>query len=179
VRDRQTASCALATWRLATGDIPGTTAALKRLRQFGGSAGSSPVESTPICAASVDAQLAFAAHRPDAAAALARLDTLLRRGSDVRQLLPGVANLVAARLHEARGDRRYALSLVQRRSVWTNQLLSTQLREEGRLAALVGDTATAVRAYRHYLALRSDREPALRHDFDRIRGELARLEPYR
>jgi hypothetical protein len=32
--------------------------------------------------------------------------------------------------------------------------LSTFLREEGRLAALTGDTAGAIRAYQHYLALR-------------------------
>jgi len=55
-------------------------------------------------------------------------------------------------------------------------LLSTQLREEGRLAALVGDTAAAVRAYRHYLALRNDPEPVLRPEVERIRAELERLE---
>ena len=36
--------------------------------------------------------------------------------------------------------------------------LSTYLREEGRVAALAGDTASALRAYRHYLALRPDPE---------------------
>ena len=33
------------------------------------------------------------------------------------------------------------------------------LREEGRLAALTGDRQGAIRAYRHYLALRGDAEP--------------------
>ena len=36
--------------------------------------------------------------------------------------------------------------------------------------------AGAIEAYRHYLALRSDPEPALRPDADRIREELRRLE---
>ena len=46
-------------------------------------------------------------------------------------------------------------------------------REEGRLAAQLGDTAGAIRAYRHYLALRSDPEPRLRAQADTVRMELA------
>ena len=49
------------------------------------------------------------------------------------------------------------------------------IREEGRVAALTGDRAGAVRAYEHYLALRSDPEPALRPEVERVRAELARL----
>jgi hypothetical protein len=67
------------------------------------------------------------------------------------------------------------LALVRRRSTW-NPFLSTQLREEGRLAALVGDRAGAIEAYRHYLALRGDAEPPLRADIARVRRELAQLE---
>jgi hypothetical protein len=51
------------------------------------------------------------------------------------------------------------------------------LREEGRLAAAVGDTAGAIRAYDHYLALRatpSDYEP-WRLQRDSVRAELAAL----
>jgi hypothetical protein len=49
------------------------------------------------------------------------------------------------------------------------------LREEGRLAALTRDRAGAIRAYRHYVALRSDPEPALRPAADTVRAEPARL----
>jgi hypothetical protein len=166
VRDRQTAICALAHWRFAAGDFAGAEAALAQLR--------APylIESTPVCAAAVNAQLAAARRRPDAGSALERLDVLLAAGSDRRHLLMGVGNLIAARLYEARGDLRHALDLTRRRNAWGNQLLSTQLREEGRLAALVGDTAGAVRAYRHYLALRSDPEPTLRPDVERVRAAL-------
>ena len=55
-------------------------------------------------------------------------------------------------------------------------MLSTPLREEGRLAALVGDTAGAIRAYRQYLALRSDPEPALHADVERVRALVRTLE---
>ena len=43
------------------------------------------------------------------------------------------------------------------------------------LAAMTGDRAGAVRAYRHYLALRSDPEPVLRPAVDTIRAELTKL----
>jgi hypothetical protein len=54
-------------------------------------------------------------------------------------------------------------------------LLSYALREEGRLAALAGDPAGAIRAYSHYLALRYNPEPSLKPQVDQVRAELARL----
>ena len=53
--------------------------------------------------------------------------------------------------------------------------MATHLREEGRLAAKLGDRAGAIRAYDHYLALRSNPEPALIADRDRVRAEVDRL----
>ena len=86
-----------------------------------------------------------------------------------------LGNLVAARLHEARGDVRGALDALRRMDTGAF-FLSTKLREEGRLAALVGDTAGAIRAYRNYLALRSAPEPALQSEVERVRAALRRLE---
>lgn len=54
-------------------------------------------------------------------------------------------------------------------------LLATSLRMEGRLAAEVGDTEGAIRAYRHYLALRSDPDPTLQAQADSVRAALAEL----
>jgi len=84
---------------------------------------------------------------------------------------------VAARAHEAAGRDADALRAV-RRGVWRfpPQLLSTFLRDEGRLAAKLNDRAGAIRAYRHYLALRSDPEPELRAEVEQVRAELAELE---
>jgi hypothetical protein len=53
--------------------------------------------------------------------------------------------------------------------------LSTFLREEGRLAALTGDTADAVRAYRHYLALRPHPEPEVTPEVAAVRAQLGEL----
>jgi DNA-binding SARP family transcriptional activator len=87
------------------------------------------------------------------------------------------ANLFVARAHERAGDLAGALAAVRReRWYYPPEYLSVSLREEGRLAALTGDTAGAVAAYRHYLALRSDPEPELRPQAERIRRELALLE---
>jgi DNA-binding SARP family transcriptional activator len=87
------------------------------------------------------------------------------------------ANLVIARAHERAGDLPGALAAVRReRWYYPPEYLSASLREEGRLAALTGDTAGAVAAYRHYLALRSNPEPELRPEAEGIRRELALLE---
>ena len=49
------------------------------------------------------------------------------------------------------------------------------LRAEGRLAAVAGDTAGAIRAYDRYLRARGQAEPAVRVLDDVIRDELAKL----
>lgn len=49
-------------------------------------------------------------------------------------------------------------------------------REEGRLAALAGDSTGAVRAYRRYLALRGDADPPLQARVQEVRRALAALE---
>ena len=50
------------------------------------------------------------------------------------------------------------------------------LRREGRLAALAGDTTGAIAAYRRYLLVHQDAEPALIPQRDSVASELARLE---
>jgi hypothetical protein len=86
-------------------------------------------------------------------------------------------NLEIARLRERQGDLRAALDAVRRRpyAYHLSDYLAPHLREEGRLAALTGDTTAAIRAYRHYLALRTDPGPALRPAVEAVRAELAKL----
>lgn len=171
IAGRQTASCALAEWRAASGHREGARATLARIGQsppgdyFG-------VSGTEDCVAVVEALLASGA---EARAALVRLDSHLLNpwaSGDGWELALG--DLVAARLHEARGDLRGALAAIRRLN--GIEFLSTQLRQEGRLSALVGDTAAAIRAYRHYLDLRKDPEPQLRSAVDSVRAELLRIE---
>jgi hypothetical protein len=53
---------------------------------------------------------------------------------------------------------------------------STFLREEGRLAALIGDRQSALRAHRIYLALRTAPEPAVASEVARVRSALDSLQ---
>ena len=167
--------CVTGLWHLAHGGRAAAARAMSRLR------GASAVRDSlrtliraQTCAAVVDATLADLEHRPGAVLALERADSL-------QQLGPPFGfwgNFVVARLWEGHGERRSALAAVRRRPYHWDPgpfLLSTFLREEGRLAALTGDREGAVRAYRHYLILRSDPEPSVKPEVDQVRAELARL----
>ena len=169
-------SCALEQWRLAHGQLGSARRTIAQLR-------SAPQANAGLtmrhqgCAILLDALLAAAEQGPDAGSKLARLDSLMRTGPPYRGTnLPW--NLVIARLSEARGDRAAALAAIRRRlyNVAEPLYLSSYLREEGRLAALAGDREGAIRAYRHYLALRSDPEPALRGQVEQVRGRLNALQ---
>jgi hypothetical protein len=124
----------------------------------------------------LEVQLAARLREPAAADLLGRLDSVL--ADPVSATWASYANLIAARLHEDRGEIPAALAAVRRR--WTGLAwfphYVTYLREEGRLAALAGDRAGAIRAYRHYLALRSEAEPALQPEVRRVREELEAVE---
>lgn len=172
---RQRVICALAQWRAASGDWDGARAALARMGPFAEHGDFFRVPGTETCVAAVEAMVAVGKREVAAAARVERLDSLLRvpwwNGDYVWTVL---GNLIAARLHEARGDMRRALAAVRRMD--GAFFLSTKLREEGRLAAQVGDTVGAIRAYRHYLAFRSAPEPTLRPEVERVRAALRRLE---
>jgi hypothetical protein len=82
-------------------------------------------------------------------------------------------------LLEKVGDTRGALAAARRRTdawVQNNPYLGTQLREQGRLAARAGEREEAIRAYRHYLAFRTNVDPALRPQVEAVRRELNQLE---
>jgi hypothetical protein len=176
VRDQAAAGCALSLWLIARRDTAGAHRALGRARDAPWPGESFPPESGPVCVGAVQALLAAAQDAPAAARALRALDRLLHATTNTMDARYWIGNLVASRLHEAQGDLAGALKAVRRGGEWWNPFLSTQLREQGRLAALVGDRAGAIRAYRWYLALRTAPEPALRPEVDRVRAELLRLE---
>jgi hypothetical protein len=196
----QTDLCVVTLWRLSHGESGGATQAISRLRSRGTGDSPASLTSNKVCAMLLEAKLTAASGAVGAAAALDRLDTLMRSGPGGSRNGPPVAfnlspayvrsmvgispcgfedfaNLEVARLRERQGNLQAALSAVRRRSYayHLTDYLAAHLREEGRLAALTGDSSGAVRAYRHYLALRSDPEPALRPMVDAVRGELAKL----
>jgi hypothetical protein len=123
------------------------------------------------------AQLAVLQRSPSADRRVRELDSMLVNPPSTWGLVMLYGNLMAARLHEARGELEPALRAIRRRD-WTEfwPVLVTYHREEGRLAALAGDTAGAIRAYQRYLRIRDDVEPRLRPEVERVRAELAALE---
>jgi DNA-binding SARP family transcriptional activator/TolB-like protein len=158
-------------WRLWHGDTTSAVATIALLRR-GAELGGGPRRA--IWGDLVDAIRAGVLGLPEAPALLERIDAMTLQGCcDTPHFLP----IVVARLRERAGDRPAALRTIRRgRWYYPPEYLSTFLREEGRLAALTGDHEGAIRAYRHYLALRSNAEPAVRSEVEHIRAEVARLE---
>jgi tetratricopeptide (TPR) repeat protein len=167
--------CIVEQWRLWNGELSHAESATRRLLSAQTPADSdTTVVYNQECAVLLQALLANAEDRPDADAALSRLESLARAGP-ASLFNTAYVNLVLARLLEARGDRVGALAAVRRLGYPSAPFLSSYLREEGRLAALIGDREGAIRAYRHYLALRADPEPVLAADVEAVRAELERL----
>jgi hypothetical protein len=168
-------------WRLSRGDTSQTRRSIERLRTMSRQLTGARKVDAEVEIASIEAMHADVARSPGFRLAVTRLDSLLRI-MDYAAANPGrasLANLVAARLLEKSGDIRGALAAARRRTdAWTqnNPYLGTQLREQGRLAALAGEREEAIRAYRHYLALRTDAEPSVRPQVDAVRRELRQLE---
>jgi len=148
-----------------------------------------------VCAALIELLLAQRTGG-DVGAAVRQLDSIVRPGPMEhpfyaplrRDMTAGTDNLVLARLLAQYGDTAGALAASRRRphlpsdievSYEVKYLLVDFLREEGRLAAISGDRAGAVRAYRHYLSLRTDPDPLWRPQWDSVRAELAALTPAR
>jgi tetratricopeptide (TPR) repeat protein len=116
------------------------------------------------------------------------LDSLMMRGPRFYLGLAGTspiayANFTIARLRERQGDLRAALAAIRRREadafpayLWSQAAF---LRQEGRLAALVGDASGARRAYDEYLLLRTSPDAAFRPQRDSVIAERAALRPER
>jgi serine/threonine-protein kinase len=172
---------AMEPWRLSHGDTSQTRRSLERLRMLARDITGARKIDADVEIAVIEAMHADVARSPELRTITVRLDSLLRvmdyPGTNVGRA--SFANLVAARLLEKLGDVRGALNAARRRSdAWSqnNPYLAAHLREEGRLAALAGEREEAIRAYRHYLGLRSDADPALQPQVESVRRELRQLE---
>lgn len=183
------AMCVVEQWRVWVGETASAQRAIERLSSAAAPAdGRVNVEEVHLCATALTALRAVRGKLPGDAAAVAALDSAIWAGENIAPLNTGsrVHNnrarltMLLTRLHEIRGDTPGALRAVRKRmqffSYPHSELLAASLREEGRLAALAGDRAGAIKAYRWYLTLVTDPEPALVPRRDHVRAELARLE---
>jgi hypothetical protein len=180
--DAARARCWGALWRTRHGDTTGAAQVGERLRTT-----VEPPHRFAVCALLVEVLAANGERQ--SLELIRRLDTLVRAApfpletwedpprDDLTQY---VDNLVLARLLSAAGDTAAALAAARRRYraahlVHLDITLVDMLREEGRLAAAVGDTTGAIAAYEHYLALREDPDPPWRAQWDSVRAELSAL----
>ena len=175
--------------RVTGGDTIGAAAALARLRVFAATDHPPlpPEEWQHVDLRVCPLLLGALLERPAGGAArpsLERLDSLMREGprgwAEAASVAPtAFANFAIARLREAQGDIPAALAAIRRREVdyfpaylWS---LPAFLRQEGRLAALAGDTTGARRAYDEYLTMRTDPDPPFRPQRDSVLAERSAL----
>ncbi|MBI3981931.1 MAG: protein kinase [Gemmatimonadetes bacterium] len=172
-------ACTLARWYVAVGDNERASRLRARAQAYATVRDRDLPTLTQLCWVAVDALLGAAEGRPEWRGAVRRLDSLSATGGigATGAPFPVTPTLDLALLLERAGDVRGALTTVRRRPYHqhTTTYLATHLREEGRLAALAGDTAAAIAAYSHYLALRPNPEPSVAPEVEQVRGELGRL----
>jgi len=116
-----------------------------------------------------------------------RLAQLVGQLDSARQAAVGTGGanfltLVQGMVLMMHGDFARARDALRHREVGSAEATSYYvpiLRYEGRAAELAGDTAGAIAAYRHYLALRYDPDAGARFYADSVRSALGRLEPRR
>lgn len=154
--------CVLEQWRLARGLTSRAPRVIAALRE-------APAPRTPLpvsanqrtCAEILEAMWSVATRQPDAPTRVARLDSLMLGGPAVSDA-GTYAHIVVARLYVRLGQPARALEAIRNRTYMTGwpRYLATARREEGGLAALVGDWRGAATSYREYLALRSTAERA-------------------
>jgi hypothetical protein len=131
-----------------------------------------------ICPALIEAMLETAGGSATTPA-LDRVEAMLRRGQALEWPL-GTGLLFVARLARQRGDLARALRAAGDRGSLgynpTKNLLPGYLKEEGELAAQIGDTARAIKAYSHYLLLWNDPDPGpMQSQIDSVRTALDAL----
>ena len=150
-------ACLVRVWRVVHGDTTTTDPAPFRATR-------------PWCARALEEAALGRSPAPDAEARLAALDSAAR--ASVATLIPDYyEGAVLAWAWERRGQGRRAARAIE--AVPYHEFV---LRQEGRLAALAGDTALAVRADRRWLELTAEAEPAAAAAREGVRAELARLE---
>jgi serine/threonine-protein kinase len=162
-------ACAMATWRVLHGGEPADSAGEARLV---GTCLRNP-------AADLAARVLMATGAGAQALRTARLELDSARERDTGSGTGNFWSYVEGLMLLKRGAYAPARDAFRRREVGGGQsptYWAPMLRLEGRAAELAGDTAGAVHAYRHYLALRYAPDPGARLYADSVRVALGRLE---
>ncbi len=171
--------CRLELWRVSRGDYSNTPGSLDALT--GELHRGAPGEKE-ACKRTIEIlyRIGTGADKARLRTLVTELDTIQRlfKFPFARDLVHLSSNLVVARGFEHLGMYPQALAAVRRRGYMGSipYFLPAYLKDEGRLAALTGDTAGAIKAYQHYLALRADAEPHLQPAVAEVRKQLSLLQ---
>lgn len=170
--------CILGQWRLSRGDTVGMASSIEALGRAGGAGQFLYPVSTPapVCASLLHAWLANLNTPGDALPLIERVDTLALTPEVAGDAI-SYAPILVARLYERAGHPRRALHAIRKRiymSGWP-RYLATVLREEGRLAELNGDRASARESYDRYLALRSSPDSSALPQVEQVRSRRGAL----
>jgi tetratricopeptide (TPR) repeat protein len=165
-----TAACVAAQFLTRAGDDAAALELMRRLQQASDS--TNAPNAVGVCHALL--HVSRGADAATLAPAVARLDSLLAAGNIGDAWLRDASSLVLAAGYERLGDLERALDATRRRTVGMPgaRFMSTQLREEGRLAAALGRHDESRRAYEHYLALRASPERDVAPLVERVREEM-------
>jgi DNA-binding SARP family transcriptional activator len=145
-----TASCLAGYGRLLEKDVAAAERQATRARR------SPPGGDAELCGRWLAAAIAVERDQPDAIGLIARVDTALRHDRRQSPEALAAAMIVTTRLQaRAAGRGSYDLSLLRETHGVNPFFLSTELLLHAREAAKVGGAEFAVKAYTHYLALRS------------------------
>jgi hypothetical protein len=163
--------CEVALFRLRRGDTTGVASGAAQLR-------SDALREPRVCAAVIDAITASLS--PGAGiASLLVADSVMRHkvwNAQRGEMFPHW-NYDLALAFARHGAWANAAAAARRRFFARNIRLAPALRDEGRWSLAAGDTARAVAAFRWYLDLRDDPDPALVPERDSVRAALARIAP--
>jgi len=171
-------TCFASLWQVGStdGDTSRVRDAIDWLSSHGAERGVAPEHND--CARLLEALLEARDTTQTGVPVLARLDSIMPEVGWMRQgSVSWLMNLTIARLWASHGEWDKALAALDRTAVWWRSIEIPAVRRlEGRVAAMVGDTARAIRAYTHYLTLRTDPDPGpLAEEVEAVRRELAVL----
>jgi len=165
--------CAAEQFRVSTGVYATVGASVELFRR---GAPDQPAWLPPLlegCALYLEGMAAAAAGDPKAAQIAEALDAWQREMLSANWSFPAL--LATGCLWSAVGNWERASAALERRSPKQVAFLPMTLRLAGAAATQVGDRKAALRAYSHYLALRSDAEPTLQPEVAAVREALAGL----
>ena len=175
-RDEVRSLVRLSLWRLSRGDAGHSAETVEVLRVA--AAGASRVDSMAfeVAALFLEADLAEREGDPEAGAILERMREGYDQGLTWGREADAGLHFAMAELYERLGDPAAAFASLELEFVSLNDPNPAEyMRERGRLAALLGDTARAIREYRQYLILRHDPEPQVEQEVEEVRRALAEL----